>query len=153
MLLISHDNEKLGVMPTEEARRLAQEANMDLVEVAPNERPPVCRMMDYGKWKYLQKKKQKQKPPHETQLKEVRFRPKIDKHDRETKMGRVRDFLARGDKVQLTMLFRGRERFHPEIGKEIFDALVAELGDGVKVERHPRFEGRRMTMTVAPAKK
>ena len=126
---------------------------MDLVEVAPNERPPVCRMMDYGRWKYLQKKKQKQKPPHETQLKEVRFRPKIDKHDRETKMGRVRDFLARGDKVQLTMLFRGRERFHPEIGKEIFDSLVAELGESAKVERFPRFEGRRMTMTVAPAKK
>lgn len=109
--------------------------------------------MDYGKWKYLQKKQKKQKPPHEVQLKEVRFRPKIDKHDRETKLGRVKDFLGRGDKVQLTMLFRGRERFHPEIGMDIFKGLIEELGETAKVEREPRFEGRRMTMTIAPAKK
>ncbi len=132
---------------------MAREANLDLVEVAPNERPPVCRLMDYGKWRYQQKKKYKQKPPHESQLKEVRFRPKIDKHDRETKMGRVRRFLDRGDKVQLTMLFRGRERFHPELGLELFKEMVAELGEGVKIERQPRFEGRRMTMMIAPAKK
>ncbi len=138
---------------TEEALRLAREVDLDLVEVAPNERPPVCRMMDYGRWKYLQKKKQKQKPPHESQLKEVRFRPKIGVHDRETKLGRVRDFLARGDKVQLTMLFRGRERFHPEIGVEMFKEMLVEFGDKVKVEREPRFEGRRLIMTIAPVKK
>jgi len=153
VLLISKDNDKLGVIPTEEALRLAREAEMDLVEVAPNERPPVCRMMDYGKWRYQQKKRQKQKPPHESQLKEVRFRPKIGQHDRDTKMGRVRDFLSRGDKVQMTMLFRGRERFHPEIGMDIFKELLAELGEGVKVELEPRFQGRRLTMTIAPVKK
>ncbi len=153
VLLINQDNEKVGVIPTQEALQLARDANLDLVEVAPNERPPVCRLMDYGRWKYLQKKKHKQKPPHESQLKEVRFRPKIDKHDRETKMGRVRDFLERGDKVQLTMLFRGRERFHPEIGMEIFESIIEELGENIKVERQPRYEGRRMVMTIAPAKK
>ena len=153
MLLINNKNEKLGVMPTEEAMKLAREVDLDLVEVAPNERPPVCRMMDYGRWRYLQKKKQKTKPAHETQLKEVRFRPKTDTHDRDTKLSRVRKFLDRGDKVQLTMLFRGRERFHPEIGMTMFKAMVAEFGEGVKVEREPRFEGRRLTMTIAPVKK
>lgn len=140
-------------MPTEEALKLAREGSMDLVEVAPNERPPVCRIMDYGRWKYMQKKQKKQKPLHESQLKEVRFRPKIDPHDRETKMSRVRRFLERGDKVQLTMLFRGRERFHPEIGMDIFQGILDELAESVKVERQPRYEGRRMIMTIAPVKK
>lgn len=153
MLLINHNNDKLGVVPTEEALRVAREASMDLVEVAPNERPPVCRIMDYGRWQYTQKKQRKQKPPHESQLKEVRFRPKTDTHDRETKLVRVRQFLERGDKVQLTMLFRGRERFHPEIGVDIFKGMLLEFGEDVKVEREPRFEGRRLIMTIAPVKK
>jgi translation initiation factor IF-3 len=142
----------VGIVPTEEAIRLAYEVELDLVEVAPNERPPVCRMMDYGKWRYQQKKKQKGKPQHETQLKELRLRPKIDKHDLDTKMGRARQFLSRGDRVQFTMLFRGRERFHPDIGIEMFRELLAQLGDQIKVERQPTFEGRRLIMMVAPAK-
>ena len=152
VLLINQNNEKVGVVPTEEALRLAYDADLDLVEVAPNERPPVCRLMDYGKWRYQQKKKQKGKGQHETHLKEIRFRPKTDKHDRNTKLLRAREFLNRGNRVQFTMLFRGRERFHPEIGMDIFRELVAELGDQIKVERPPAFEGRRLIMTLAPAK-
>ncbi len=143
----------MGTIPTDEALRMAFDVGLDLVEVAPNERPPVCRLMDYGKWRYQQKKKQKGKVVHETQLKEVRFRPKIDKHDRDTKMAKVKEFLSRGDRVQLTMLFRGRERFHSEIGLEMFRGVMTELGEQVKVERAPSFEGRRLIMTLAPAKK
>jgi translation initiation factor IF-3 len=120
--------------------------------VAPNERPPVCRVMDYGKWRYLQKKKQKGKPQHEVHLKEIRLRPKTDKHDRETKLAKAKEFIAKGDRVQFTMMFRGRERFHPELGTEILREVTALLGDQIKVERTPTFEGRRLIMVVAPAK-
>ncbi len=153
VLLINQNNEKVGVIPTEEALRMAYDVELDLVEVAPNERPPVCRLMDYGKWRYQQKKKQKTKPQHEMQLKEIRLRPKTDKHDRETKLGRAREFIAKGDRVQFTMMFRGRERFHPEIGMDIFREVAAELGDTIKVERPPMFEGRRLIMIVSPMKK
>ena len=133
--------------------KLAQEAGMDLVEVAPTERPPVCRIMDYGKWKYTQKKKkQKGKHGHEVQIKEVRIRPKTDPHDKAIKVNRAIRFLGDGNKVQFTMLFRGRERFHVTIGMDILNGIAADLEPQAKVERFPKMEGRRMTMLLAPNK-
>jgi translation initiation factor IF-3 len=146
--LIDHNNNQMGVVPTDEARRMAMDAGMDLVEVAPTERPPVCRIMDYGKFKYGQKKK-KQKH-HEQKLKEVRLHPKIGDADRDRLMRRAAEFLEEGDKVQLTMIFRGRERFHQDLGQAVFNAIIAQLGENVKVERPVRNEGRRMTMVLAP---
>jgi len=130
---------------------MARDAGMDLVEVSPNVRPPVCKIMDYGRHRYLQSKKSKQKH-HEQKLKEVRIRPKTDPHDRDIKMGRARTFLQHGDKVQFTMLFRGRERFHKDIGMEIFDGIVQDLADIAKIERPARALGRRMTMVLVPGK-
>jgi len=130
--------------------RRAREAGLDLVEVAPSERPPVCRIMDYGKFKYSQKKK-KQKH-HEQKLKEVRLHPKTSDHDREIKVNQAVAFLDKGDKVQFTMIFRGRERFHQDLGHPIFSGILTSLGDKVKVERPPRAEGPRMVMVLAPAK-
>jgi len=143
----------LGIIPTDEALRRAFDKGLDLVEVAPTERPPVCRIMDFGKWKYQQgKQKHKAKPTHEAVLKEVRLRPKTDQHDRKIKIDRASRFLEKGDKVQFTMIYRGRERFHQDIGYEIFQAILSEFGEKVKVERAPKMEGRRMTMILAPAK-
>lgn len=130
---------------------MAFEAGLDLVEVAPTERPPVCRIMDYGKFKYGQKKK-KQKH-HEQKLKEVRLHPKIGDNDRDRLMRRAAEFLDNGDKVQLTMIFRGRERFHQDLGQSVFNAIIQKLGDNIKVERPVRNEGRRMTMVLAPGLK
>lgn len=148
--LIGENNEQLGILPTNEAMRMAREAGVDLVEVAPNVRPPVCRLLDYGKWKYNQKKHQKKQ--HEQQLKQVRLRPKTDDHDRQIKLRNAVKFLKRGDKVQFTMVFRGRERFRREVAFEIFQSLIKELGDRVKVERPPSMEGRHMVMIVSAVK-
>lgn len=148
--VIGAENEQLGVISTDEAMRMAREAGMDLVEVAPNERPPVCRIMDYGKFKYHQKKHQKKH--HEQQLKEVRIRPKTDDHDREIKINHALKFMWQGDKVQFTMQFRGRERAHRDMATEAFREVIAELGDLVKVERHPSMDGKFMIMILAPNK-
>jgi len=149
--LIDQNNEQHGVVSTDDAMNMARSAGLDLVEVAPNERPPVCRIMDYGKFKYSQKKR-KQKS-HEQKIKEIRFRPDIGEHDRDIKMNRAKGFLEKGNKVQFTMLFRGRERFHTDLGYDIFKAIIDQLGDLIKVERSPRSEGRRLIMVLAPAKK
>jgi translation initiation factor IF-3 len=146
--LINEHNEQVGIVQTNEALRLAREAGMDLVEVAPTERPPVCRIMDYGKFKYHIKKKARRH--QEQQLKEVRMRPKTDDHDRTIKINRALRFLNRGSKVQFTMQFRGRERAHREIAIEIFRGVLEELGDLVKVERPPSMDGRHMIMILAP---
>ena len=144
---------QLGIIPLKEAQDLARDSGLDLVEVSPMERPPVCRIIDYGKYKYERKKRQKMAShSHVVTTKEIRLRPKTDVHDLVVKMKRVHEFLADGDKVQFTMLFRGRERFHKERANVIFDRLLAELGDTIKVERRPTVEGRRMTMVVAPVK-
>lgn len=131
---------------------MAAEAGLDLVEVAPTEKPPVCRIMDYGKWKYLQKQKAKQHHAHETQLKEIRIRPKTDTHDRLVKINRARGFLENNDKVQFTMLFRGRERVHQDVGQRAFGEILEILSDIAKIEREVKMEGRRMTMVLAPTK-
>ena len=149
--LIDENGEQRGVTPTDEAMRMAREAGLDLVEISPNERPPVCKIMDYGKHKYLQSKKLKQKH-HEQKMKEVRIRPKTDPHDRDIKLNRAKEFLNHGDRVQFTMIFKGRERYHQEIGEESFNEIIAALGDTAKIERPPKMLGRRMTMIVVPAK-
>lgn len=146
--LIDENNVQIGIVETYEAMRRAREAGMDLVEVAKTEHPPVCRIMDYGRFKYHQKKKVQKH--HEQQLKEVRLRPKTDDNDRLIKLDRALKFLAKGDKVQFTMQFRGRERAHREVGVIILRRVVDELGELVKVERPPGMDGRHMIMIVAP---
>jgi len=148
--LIDHENVQIGVIPTDEALRRARAAGLDLVEVAPHERPPVCRIMDYGKFKYSQKKRKHKQ--HEQRLKEIRLHPDIGEHDREIKLNQALAFLDKGDKVQFTMIFRGRERFHQEIGYQIFNAIIERVAQKAKIERHPRSEGHRMVMILAPAK-
>lgn len=142
----------LGIMETDEARRLARERGLDLVEVAANSRPPVCRIMDYGKFKYEQNKKdRKARSKQQGQaLKEVKFRPKIEKHDLEVKVKRARKFLGESHKVKVTMNFRGREVTHAQLGRQILEKVAAELDDIGQVESHPRMEGRHMIMLLAP---
>jgi translation initiation factor IF-3 len=149
--LIDENGGIRGVVPTEEALRAAREVGLDLVEVSPNERPPVCKIMDYGKHKYLLSKKLKQKH-HEQKMKEVRIRPKTDPHDRGIKLARAREFLTHGDRVQFTMMFRGRERFHQDLGNEAFTDIINELAEIAKVEQPPKMFGRRMTMLLVPLK-
>jgi len=127
---------------------MAQEAGLDLVEVAPNEKPPVCRIMDYGRFKYTQKRhKQKHR---EQKLKEIRLHPDIGDHDRQIKLNQAIGFLQKGDKVQFTMLFRGREMMHVEHGYEIMDEIVEQLAEKGKLERKAQMLGRRMNMIMAP---
>ncbi len=142
----------LGVIPTSEAQRLAIEAGLDLVEVAPNERPPVCRIMDYGKFKYEQKKKHTNSTKqHQVQLKEIRLRPKTGDHDIEFKVKQAREFLTHKDKVKLNIIFRGRENAHHDRGREILAAIIVQLADVAKVEKHPSLEGgRNMTAVLSP---
>jgi translation initiation factor IF-3 len=149
--LIDGEGNMRGIVPTDEAMRLARESGLDLVEVSPTERPPVCKIMDYGKYKYLQSKKTKQKHT-EQKLKEVRLRPKTDEHDKGIKVNKARQFLEHGDRVQFTMMFRGRERAHAEIGRGIFDAVVTELQDIAKIESPARLMGKRMIMVLMPGK-
>ena len=148
--LIGAAGEQVGVIETYQALQMAREAGLDLVEIAPNERPPVCRIMDYGKYKYQQKKGQRKH--HEQQLKEVRLRPKTDDHDRQIKVNRAIKFLYKGDKVQFTMQFRGRERAHREIGSGIFRQILAGIQEYVKLERAPMMDGKNMVMIVSPLK-
>lgn len=150
--LIDESHNQVGVIPTQEALGMAKEAGLDLVEVSPGAQPPVCRIMDYGKWLYQQKRKQKlnQKKQHAVTLKEIRLRPKIDAHDRDIKITHAAKFLEKGHKVQFTILFRGREMMHQDHGIEMFNEIMSTLGDTAKVEREPVKLGRRMTMVVSP---
>lgn len=153
MRVIDQNQNQLGVIPVQEALSLAREAGLDLVEVSPMEQPPVCRIMNYGKQQYEKKKRQKNAAGgHVITLKEIRLRPKTDPHDREIKLGRAKGFLEQGNKVQFTMLFRGRERFNREFAQAIFTEIIEGFGDTVKIEREPILMGRRMTMVVAPVK-
>ncbi|MGZ8578733.1 MAG: translation initiation factor IF-3, partial [Actinomycetota bacterium] len=138
------DRQQLGVVSTREALRQAQELGLDLVEVAPTAEPPVARIMDYGKFKYERDVKQKEarKKQSRTGLKEIKFRPKIDPHDYGTKKGHVERFIRAGNKVKITIMFRGREMAHTELGRKILDRLVTDLADQVVVESMPKQEGR-----------
>ncbi|MCG3138999.1 MAG: Translation initiation factor IF-3 [Phycisphaerae bacterium] len=152
--LIDQLGEQVGVVPTAEALARAREAGLDLVEIAPNERPPVCKIMDFGKYKYIQKKKQRlqHKQAHEIQTKELRMRPKTDTHDRDIKLAKARDFLEEGDKVQFSMIFKGRENAHKDIGMGIFNEIITALADIAKVEAPAKFLGKRLNMVLAPLK-
>lgn len=150
--LIGPEGEQVGVVSTDEARRQADEAGLDLVEVAPNADPPVCRVMDFGKFKYSQKKKEKggtKKTKAHSTLKELRVRPAIDPHDLEYRLVQGRKFLEEGHKVQVVCIFRGRQRAHPEMGHKVMKRVAETLGDISKVEAQPRMNGPRMTMLLA----
>lgn len=153
--LIGDSNEQIGVIELDKARALAREAGLDLVEVSPLSKPPVCRIMDYGKWKYQQNKKEQKARSHskQSELKEVRLRPKIDQHDLSIKIEKAKEFLADGDKVQFTMLFRGREMAHQDIGLQTLKNIRAELAEISKVEAEPRLMGKRITMVLASERK
>jgi translation initiation factor IF-3 len=150
--VVDHEGKMLGVIPTSEAQRQAADAGLDLVEVAPNERPPVCRIMDYGKFKYEQKRKAAHSAKqHQVQLKEIRLRPKTGEHDIEFKVKQARDFLTGKDKVKFNVQFKGRENAHHERGREILVAIIDNLQDVAKVEKSPSMEGgRNMTAVLAP---
>ncbi|MEQ8847220.1 translation initiation factor IF-3 [Botrimarina sp.] len=148
--VVSAEGEQLGVIPTEEALQKARDAGLDLVEVAPNERPPVCRIMDYGKFKYQQKKRHNKGHVHQSQNKEIRLRPKIGDHDLMTKVQRARGFLEKKDKVVFSVIFRGRENAHTDEGFKLVQRVVTELAEISKVEQGPSMQGRRVIVTLAP---
>jgi translation initiation factor IF-3 len=148
--LIGVNGEQLGVVPTAQALEMAREAQLDLVEVAANERPPVCKIMDYGKFRYQQSHKQKKAKTHQQRLKEIRVRPKTGEHDIETKVNQARKFLEHKDKVLLYVLFKGRELQHIEEGRRIIQGMLDRLADLAKIERAPAMEGKRMTAMLAP---
>ncbi|MCY2967784.1 MAG: translation initiation factor IF-3 [Planctomycetota bacterium] len=149
--VVSQDGGMLGAMPTAEALDLARQAGLDLVEVAPDERPPVCRIMDYGKFKYEQKKRQsKNAKTHQVQIKEIRLRPKTGEHDVEFKVRQARGFLTDRDKVKVTVQFKGREMAHVDRGREIIQGVITQLEDIAKVEKAPMMEGRNMTAVLTP---
>jgi translation initiation factor IF-3 len=148
--LIGVNGEQLGVVPTSQAMEMAREANLDLVEVAPNERPPVCKILDYGKLRYQQSRKGAKSKVHQQKLKEIRVRPKTGEHDVETKVNQARRFLEHNDKVLVNVLFRGRELQHIEEGQRIIEQILEKLVDIAKVEKAPSMEGRRMSAMLAP---
>jgi translation initiation factor IF-3 len=152
--LIDENGDQVGVMRTDAALRIAQERDLDLVEVAPEARPPVCRVLDYSKYKYEQAQKLKQARKHQQQItiREIKFRPKIAENDYNTKKGHVERFLRHKDKVKITIMFRGREVTHPERGVMILDRLAEELAELAVVEQRPLQDGRNMTMMLGPSK-
>jgi translation initiation factor IF-3 len=148
--LINAEGQMLGVIPTGKAMELAREAGLDLVEVAPGERPPVCKIMDYGKFKYDQKKKTAKQKTHQVQVKEIRVRPKTGDEDIRVKVRKAREFLEHKDKVLVNVLFRGRELAHIDEGRRVMDEVLQLLEDVAKVEKNPSMEGKRLTALVAP---
>jgi translation initiation factor IF-3 len=152
--LIDESGKQVGVVKREEALRYAQERDLDLVEVAPDARPPVCRVLDYSKYKYEQAQKAKQARKHQQQVsvREIKLRPKIAQNDYETKRGHVRRFLSGQSKVKVTIMFRGREMTHPERGEELLNRLAEDVADLGVVEQRPQQDGRNMTMVLAPIK-
>jgi translation initiation factor IF-3 len=152
--LVGSEGEQIGIVPVGEALRMAQEADLDLVEVAPDARPPVCKLMDYGKFKYesAQKAREARRNQVLTVIKEMKLRPKIDSHDYETKKGHVVRFLKAGDKVKVTIMFRGREQSRPELGFRLLQRLSADVAELGFVESAPKQDGRNMIMVLAPHK-
>jgi translation initiation factor IF-3 len=155
VLLIAAGGEQLGVVPLPRALATAREQELDLVEVAPNANPPVCRIMDYRRWQYEQQQRRKESRKKATNvvIKEMKFRPKIDGHDYTTKMKHVQRFLGEGNKVKLTIMFRGREMAHPELGLKILNKIAEDVAEIAVVESSPRQDGRNMTMVLHPTKK
>ena len=153
--VINLEGEQLGIFPIAEALNIAREASRDLVEVSPNASPPVCRIMDYGKFKYEQSKKsyqakKKRHVPRVTHIKEIKVRPKTEEHDLQFKIRHIKKFLTHGDKAKITLIFRGREITHPERGQEVMDRITEEIQDVGVVENPAKLEGRNMVMLLAP---
>ncbi len=155
MRVVDENGEQLGVLDTRKALEIAMEKGLDLVEVAANADPPVCKIMDFGKFKYQQKKKLQEAKKKQTviQIKEVKFRPKTDDHDYQTKLKHIRRFLEGGDRCKVTVFFRGREIVHKDRGLMVLERVVEDTQDMAKVESRPAAEGRTMTMMLAPVKK
>ncbi len=155
MRLVGPNGEQVGIVAVADALRLAQEADLDLVEVAPTARPPVCKLMDYGKFKYESalKARESRKNQAQTVIKEIKLRPKIDPHDYGTKKGHVERFLRQGDKVKVTIMFRGREQSRPELGFRLLQRLASDVEELGFVEAQPKQDGRNMTMVIGPHKK
>jgi translation initiation factor IF-3 len=153
--LVDPDGQQLGIKPVPEALAIARNLDLDLVEVAPTANPPVCRIMDYGKFKFdeAQKAKESRRKTVNVGVKEMKYRPKIGPGDFDTKTRQVAKFLNEGHKVKLTIMFRGREVFHPELGKKILDRVAETIGEEGKIEFEPRLDGRNMTMVLAPNKR
>jgi translation initiation factor IF-3 len=153
--LVGPNGEQVGIVRIEDALRLARESDLDLVEVAPMARPPVCKLMDYGKFKYeaAQKARESRRNQANTVIKEMKLRPKIDEHDYETKKGHVVRFLRAGDKVKITIMFRGREQSRPELGYNLLKKLAGDVSEDGIVESAPRQDGRNMLMVLAPTRK
>jgi translation initiation factor IF-3 len=152
VLLIDEAGEKQGEMPTQAALEAAQEAGLDLVEVAPNAEPPVCKIMDYGKFRFEEQKKKAaaRKTAKQIELKEIKVRPNIDDHDYDVKIKAMTRFFEEGDKVKVTLRFRGRELAHTHLGMELLERLRSQFDGPAKVEQEPRFEGRQVVMVMAP---
>jgi translation initiation factor IF-3 len=153
--VINLEGEQLGIFPIAEALNIAREANRDLVEVSPTTSPPVCRIMDYGKFKYEQSKKtyqakKKKHVPRVTHIKEIKVRPKTEEHDLQFKIRHIKKFLTQGDKAKITLIFRGREITRPELGQEVMNRIVEEIEDVGIVENPAKLEGRNMIMLIAP---
>lgn len=150
--LIGPSGDAMGVVSIVDAQRVANDNVMDLVEISPNANPPVCKVMDYGKFRYEQHRRLKEARKNQkvTVLKEIKFRPRIEEHDMETKAKHVRDFLEEGDKVKCTIMFRGRELSHPELGRAILNQVAGMMKDIAKLEREPKLEGKNMIMILAP---
>jgi translation initiation factor IF-3 len=153
--LVGADGAQVGIVSAQEALERARASDLDLVEVAPQANPPVCRIMDYGKYKYERAMRQKEARKKQTRIevKEIKFRPKIDRHDYETKKGHVIRFLNAGNRVKVTIMFRGREMAHTELGQRILDRLVEDLDGLATVEQPSKLDGRNMVMVLAPTKK
>lgn len=153
--VIGSDGEMIGVLSRDEALRMAEDEDLDLVEIQPNADPPVCKIMDFGKFKFEQQKKasEAKKKQKLVEIKEVKFRPVTDEGDYQIKLRKMREFLADGDKIKVNIRFRGREMSHQELGREMAARIEADLGDDIVVESRPRLEGRQMVMMIAPKKK
>ncbi len=150
--LIGADGQNLGVVPTRQALAMAEEASLDLVEISPDARPPVAKILDYGKFKYQEQKKanEARKKQKVIEIKEIKMRPMIDDHDYDVKMKAIKRFFEEGDKVKITLRFRGREMAHQELGQELLNRVKKDTGEFAKVEAEPRFEGRQIVMVLAP---
>lgn len=150
--LIGPDGEQMGIVPTQDALNKAQETGLDLVEVAASAKPPVCRIMDYSKYKYEQEKKAKEARKHQRimHLKEIKLKPNIEEHDYQVKLSHLKRFLGRGDKAKLTMTFRGRQMSHIDIGQKVLDRMVSDLGEVGEVEKGPMKEGRNISINFVP---
>jgi translation initiation factor IF-3 len=150
--LVDENGEQVGVVSTADALRRAENVGLDLMEVSPNADPPVCKILDYGRFRYeaQKKKNEARKKQKIIEVKEIKMRPNIDTHDYEVKMRAIHRFIGEGDKVKVTMRFRGREMVHQEIGKQVLDRVREEMDETAKVEQFPKLEGRQMTMVMAP---